>query len=366
MMADPTIQTFCCYNNDINITCALENTLKISNQFNTSIYNAICLFSSTLGIVGAVYQILPRKEFSRYHRWISFSAERGRKIILWLAVTDLLASLGVLIRAGLWLNDKDIMPLINGSSSVLFCAISSAWIQYFYTATWVWTICYAIDMRLILNEREERIKYYHTAAWSIPAVLTAIGLTVLYYPDGNCHTDAGPQETVLRILPNYIVTYIPIAIVMIASPCLYLFSCKDMEKIITCTSGQFTSSEREIIGAVRIKFSAINIVFYICWFPNLVNGFLLWALWFQLPVTSVIVTWYIMAFTNPLQAFFNCLVYRRWSTESEVVVFPWSKSNKSDLLNSTQDGSFNPQEERLPLLHNFHRTNSKNYTRDYV
>ncbi|KAF5278453.1 hypothetical protein FQA39_LY05942 [Lamprigera yunnana] len=253
------------------------------------------------------------------------------------------------------------MPSVNGSSSVLLCALSSAWIQYFYTSTWIWTLCYAIDMRLILHEREERNIYYHIAAWIIPAILTGIGLTLLYYPNANCHSDSNINDAIFRVLPNYIVTYIPITVMMIASPCLYLFSCKDMEKIITCSSGQFTRSERDIIGAVRIKFSAINIVFYICWFPNLINGFILWALWYHLPVNLVVIVWYIMAFTNPLQAFFNCLVYRRWSADSEVLIFPWGKSQHSSRLHSAELRNNNSQ-ERVPLLHNFDKVTAQSYS----
>lgn len=58
-----------------------------------------------------------------------------------------------------------------------------AWIQYFYTATWIWTLCYAIDMRFVLEEREAHNRFYHMAAWMIPAVLTALGLSLLYLPD---------------------------------------------------------------------------------------------------------------------------------------------------------------------------------------
>ncbi|KAJ8974666.1 hypothetical protein NQ317_011983 [Molorchus minor] len=98
----------------------------------------------------------------------------------------------------------------------------------------------------------------------------------------------------LHILPNYIATYTPIATVMIANPYLYHHSTKDMENIITSTSGQFTSREREIIDAIKIKFSVINMVFYICWVPNLLNGVLIWTLWFYLPTSCLITLWYIM------------------------------------------------------------------------
>lgn len=102
----------------------------------------------------------------------------------------------------------------------------------------------------------------------------------------------------MRILPNYFATYIPITVVMVANPCLYRHSSKDMERIITTSSGQFTSRERDIIDAIKMKFSIINVVFYICWVPNLINGVLLWTLWFHLPAAWIISLWYIMVCTK--------------------------------------------------------------------
>lgn len=98
----------------------------------------------------------------------------------------------------------------------------------------------------------------------------------------------------MRNFPNYFALYIPITGVMIANPILYRQSCKDLEKIIICTAGQFTKRERELIDSIKIKFAAINIVFYACWFANLINGFLLWFLWMDLPFPLVSTTWYIM------------------------------------------------------------------------
>ncbi|GLV34126.1 hypothetical protein CBL_00055 [Carabus blaptoides fortunei] len=307
-MADPTIQTFCCHHaNDTDMA------VRIMNEFNTDAYNVVCLTSSALGMIGAIYQILPREQSSVTHRWLSFSATRGRKIIIWLAVADLLGSLGVFARSTLWINYKNIMPAVDDDSSVLFCAISSAWTQYFYTATWMWTLCYAIDMRLILADKKERTKWYHLASWIIPAILTSAGLSILYIPDANCHTATSLSTALLRILPNYFATYLPIAVVMIANPVLYKSSTRDMECLITSSMGQFTSRERDVMDTIKIKFSLINLVFYICWIPNLINGILLWTLWFHLPIKVIITVWYIMAFINPLQALFNSLVYRRWT-----------------------------------------------------
>uniref|UniRef100_A0A7G3B790 Uncharacterized protein n=1 Tax=Lutzomyia longipalpis TaxID=7200 RepID=A0A7G3B790_LUTLO len=61
------------------------------------------------------------------------------------------------------------------------------------------------------------------------------------------------------------------------------------------------------------KFLFINIVFYICWLPNLIGGFILWTVWGSVPENVMIVIWYAMAATNPLQAFLNAFVYRRWA-----------------------------------------------------
>ncbi|XP_066154640.1 G-protein coupled receptor 143-like isoform X1 [Euwallacea fornicatus] len=351
-MSDPTIQTFCCHHGN-----GTDVAVTIAKEFDTNSYNMVCLFCSGLGILGALYQVLPRRQFANSHRWLSFSAERGRRIIVWLALADLLAAVGVFTRSMIWMNKKNIMPAIEDDSSVMFCAISSAFIQYFYTSTWIWTLCYSIDMRYILSQEEGHFKYYHLSAWLIPAILTVTGLSLLYIPNADCHTSVSLRIALQRILPNYIITYLPIVVVMLANPILYKHSIKDMKTMITCTSGQFTSRERDILEAIKIKFAVINVVFYVCWLPNLINGFLLWILWFHLPARSLILLWYLMAFTNPLQAFFNAMVYRRWSAGSEKLVLPWKhyENPYCQLTNSITSSNTSREtirEEIYPLLQN--------------
>lgn len=50
-------------------------------------------------------------------------------------------------------------------------------------ATWIWTLCYAVDMKLLLGNKNGRPLYYHVVAWILPAILTTFGLTMLYIPD---------------------------------------------------------------------------------------------------------------------------------------------------------------------------------------
>ncbi|XP_014231817.1 G-protein coupled receptor 143-like [Trichogramma pretiosum] len=306
-MADPTIQTFCCHHNNRS-----DLALVIMDEFNTDAYNTVCMVSSSIGIFGAIYQVLPRQELNLSHRWQGLSAARGREIIVWLAVADLLASSGVFIRSALWMNFKSIMPMEDDTSSVVFCAISSAWTQYFYMATWIWTLCYAIDMKLLLGEKLGRPFWYHIFAWLMPAILTTLGLTILYVPNANCYDITSLSSTILRILPNYLATYGLLAVVMVANPLLYLSTTKDLKNVVTRTMAQMTGRERKLVQTIKLKFAMTNVVYYVCWIPNLLNGILLWTLWFQLPVKVIISLWYVMAVMNPLQAFFNALVYKRW------------------------------------------------------
>ncbi|XP_066995800.2 G-protein coupled receptor 143 isoform X2 [Anabrus simplex] len=262
--------------------------------------------------------------------------------------------MGVFVRSSLWLNARSVMQTADDTASTLFCALSSAWIQYFYMATWLWTLCYAIDVRLVLKESEGHPVFYHFAAWTIPAVLTSFGLSLLYVPDANCHSMGSLSSAMVRILPNYCATYLPMAVVMVANPSLYLFSTRDVEKVISRSLSQYTRKERDIVDAIKLKFSLINVAFYICWLPNIINGILLWVLWFNLPEKVIVTLWYIMAVTNPLQALFNSLVYRRWSSSSERVYWPCREaysvgpSISSDSTSWPKKGS--PPGEETPLL----------------
>lgn len=55
----------------------------------------------------------------------------GRKIIIWLAVSDLCASIGIFIRSAIWRYIANIIPSEDDTSSVLFCAISSVFFKIF-------------------------------------------------------------------------------------------------------------------------------------------------------------------------------------------------------------------------------------------
>lgn len=118
-MADPTIETFCCHQSSM-----LNESLRSVVNFNSKSYNTVCLASSSIGILGAIYQILPRESLTLNHRWYSPSATRGRHIIVWLAIADLLASLGVFMRSFMFTYSPSRLE-INLVSNNILCILSS-------------------------------------------------------------------------------------------------------------------------------------------------------------------------------------------------------------------------------------------------
>ncbi|CAH2086385.1 unnamed protein product [Euphydryas editha] len=343
-MSDPTIQTFCCHHTGNKEDLAI----RIMDEFNTESYNIVCLVSSSIGILGSIYQIFPRCTSINFQRIQRLSPTRGRNIIIWLAIADLFASLGVLIRSSLWLQYKNIMPMPNDDVSVLFCSIISAWTQYFYTATWFWTLFYAIDSWRSIKGQKSHPVLYHSLAWGIPAATTSIGLSILYIPNARCHNIKSISIAFLRILPNYCATYLPIAIVMVVNPIIYVLASKNIEMAVALPLAQFTSKERRVVDTLRLKFFLINAVFYICWLPNLINGILVWTMWFNMPVKVIIIVWYIMAFLNPMQALLNAMVYRKW-TPAEKKFSPTVNLQKDFDFHDEQSPLLGSEPPRLPM-----------------
>lgn len=299
-MASPTIDTFCCVVDSSGI--GIDTKLK----FRVDPYTIVCIASSLFSILGAMYQLLPRPKSLSPMKRVHFSGARQRRIIAWLAFADLQAALGILVRSVYWLyRMTDDEENNNGG---LFCALVSGWIQYFYTATYFWNLCYAIDVYLVLKRKEGKQIVYHLLSWSFPALTTSIGLSILYKPDLKC------QHDVAHVLPNYLCAHIPLLFTMITNPVLYVLSSKKVNELLTKTFGQFSYQERKLARALKQKFFDIVLVFYVCWLPNMVNCLLLWTMWNRLTEIRdlIIAVWYIMAVLNPLQAVLNSLVYRSW------------------------------------------------------
>lgn len=81
---------------------------------------------------------------------------------------------------------------------------------------------------------------------------------------------------------------------MLLNPFLYLSLSNDVKISITRSTSQFTNKERQLIDIIKVKFLLINVSFYLCWLPNLINGILIWNFWFSVPDEIVLMLWYIM------------------------------------------------------------------------
>lgn len=312
-MADPLMQAICCQRPD-----NYSEFYGLFLQIDSVPYNVVCLLSSAIGIFGAIYQILPRIGYGFTHHWSVVTARRGREIIVWLAFADLLASVGVFFRSLM----KIMMPTVIDRLKAhgLECIMFAFWIQYFYVVSWFWTLIYAIDMCLALKRQPSHRKIYHLISWLLPAIFTFIGLFVLYYPDRKCFVDI--ETNIWRFLPNYIVSYLPMLAVMIVNPVLYWLSARSVNLLVVRYLSQYTRKERHLIDAIRIKFALINLAFYVCWLPNVINTVCLYVLWRNVSKRTILSIWYVMAILNPLQALLNSLVYRK---SQDRIVMPWSE-----------------------------------------
>ena len=92
-MATPALESFCCLDNhDRNTTSHRD---EVFTKQSMEAYNIICIFCGSLGILGSLYQLFPRKPNGLPHTRRAFQLYlRQNMIICLLALSDLLASIG--------------------------------------------------------------------------------------------------------------------------------------------------------------------------------------------------------------------------------------------------------------------------------
>lgn len=177
----------------------------------------------------------------------------------------------------------------------------------------------------------------------------------------SCHDIHDIWTALLRVMPNYIMNYGPIAFVMFANPIIYVMCSREVDHQLVERYGQYTNNERQIKDIFNIKFLLINLIFYLCWLPNIISAIVIWTMWDHLPVSFVIISWHVIAILNPLQAFFNAFVYRKWSNKINCCF-----ALKQYFVRNFQ-GNVNSQvapTEYSPLLHSDHTTQSFILTRN--
>lgn len=168
----------------------------------------------------------------------------------------------------------------------------------------------------------------------------------------SCHNYSDISTALLHKLPNYLVNHVPILFVMIANPIIYVQCSREVDKQLIQRYGQYTNNERQVHDLFKIKFSLINIIFYVCWLPNILNAIFIWSMWSRLsrdPFAKIVVfNWYIIAVLNPLQAFFNAFVYRKWN--EKLYGCCWIKNCISRWCESRRNYTTQVITESTPLL----------------
>lgn len=60
---------------------------------------------------------------------------------------------------------------------------------------------------------------------------------------------------------------------------------------------QYSTNERKMLDLFKQRFALINLGFYLCWSPNLINAVIVWTSWDNLPNGVMLTLWYLMVFT---------------------------------------------------------------------
>lgn len=166
----------------------------------------------------------------------------------------------------------------------------------------------------------------------------------------SCHDIHDLGTALIRVMPNYVLNNGLILAVMIVNPLLYVKCSKEVDRQLIQRYGQYTNNERHIHDVFKMKFMLINLVFYICWLPNIINSVLMWMMWFNLPARVIVYIWYIIAILNPLQAFLNVLVYRKW--DNQINCCSWLRNLVSRRFRGTAVNAEPSADETSPLLRN--------------
>nr|XP_033804251.1 G-protein coupled receptor 143 [Geotrypetes seraphini] len=317
-MASPRLETFCCLNSD-----------KVTHfvlSFEPWLFNALCLASASLGLLLTVLQLWPKKRESYRKAGLTPfpKPSSSSRILLIICACDLLGCLGIITRSSVWLGAPGFTSNISASNGTdmwptVFCVGSTVWIQLFYSASFWWLFCYAIDAYLVVRRSAglSTIVLYHMMTWGLTILLCMEGVALLYYPSvSNC------EEGLEHAIPHYVTTYAPLLLVLLVNPVLFRRTVTAVATLLKGRQGIYTENERRLGTEIQIRFFKIMLVFFICWSSNIINEVLLFYLELQPHITgqvlknvknAALITWFIMGILNPMQGFLFTLAFYGWT-----------------------------------------------------
>ncbi|KAG7463742.1 hypothetical protein MATL_G00179840 [Megalops atlanticus] len=303
-MASPRLETFCCPNRD--------SSTEFLINFQPLFFSAICIGSAGVSLIFSVLQILPkRRGYRRLGQYPLPKPASSSRILFIISVCDILGCAGVMVRSSIWLGLPDLISGISvaGNPDVwpeVFCVGTAMWIQLFYSASFWWTFCYAVDVYLVVKRSAgiSTIVLYHMITWGLAVLLCVEGVAMLYYPSiSNC------ENGLQHAIPHYLTTYAPLLLVLFVNPVLFSRTVSAVTSLLKGRQGIYTENERRLGTEIKIRFFKIMLVFFICWLPNIINESLLFYLEMQADIkashlknvrNATLITWFIMALLNTL------------------------------------------------------------------
>ncbi|XP_074515238.1 G-protein coupled receptor 143 [Sebastes fasciatus] len=316
-MASPRLETFCCPNRD----AATEFVVS----FQPVLFGSLGLGSAALSLLFAVLQILPkRKGYRRLGQYPLPRPASSSRILFIISICDILGCTGIIVRSSVWLGLPNIVDRISVANSTdvwpeVFCVGSAMWIQLFFSASFWWTFCYAVDVFLVVKTSAgiSTIILYHMITWGLAVLLCVEGVAMLYYPSiSDC------EQGLQHAIPHYVTTYAPMLLVLVANPVFFNRTISAVTSLLKGRQGIYTENERRLANEIKIRFFKIMLVFFVCWVPNIINESLLFYLEMQTDIddngfrnirNAALITWFIMGILNPMQAFLNTLAFHGWT-----------------------------------------------------
>ncbi|XP_069558527.1 G-protein coupled receptor 143 [Brachyistius frenatus] len=316
-MASPRLETFCCPNRDA------ASDFVVS--FQPDLFASLSLGSGALSLILAVLQVLPkRKGYRRLGQYPLPRPASSSRILFIITLCDILGCIGIIVRSSVWLGLPNIIDRISVVNNTdvwpeVFCVGSAMWIQLFFSASFWWTFCYAVDVFLVVKTSAgiSTIVLYHMITWGLAVLLCVEGLAMLYYPSiSDC------EKGLQHAIPHYVTTYAPMLLVLVANPIFFNRTISAVTSLLKGRQGIYTENERRLASEIKIRFFKMMLVYFICWIPNIINESLLFFLETQADINdsrfrnirnATLITWFIIGILNPMQAFLNTLAFHGWT-----------------------------------------------------
>uniref|UniRef100_A0AAR2M145 G-protein coupled receptor 143 n=1 Tax=Pygocentrus nattereri TaxID=42514 RepID=A0AAR2M145_PYGNA len=316
-MASPRLETFCCPNRD----AATDFIVNFQPVF----FGAICIGSASVSLLFSILQILPkRRGYRRLGQYPLPKPASSSRILFIISICDILGCVGIIVRSSVWLGLPSLVGDISTANTSevwpeVFCVGSAMWIQLFFSASFWWMFCYAVDVFLVVKRSAgiSTIVLYHMITWGLAVLLCVEGVAMLYYPSiSSC------ENGLQHAIPHYVTTYTPLLLVLLVNPILFTRTVSAVTSLLKGRQGIYTENERRLGTEIKIRFFKILLVFFICWLPNLINESLLFYLEMQTDIKAselknirnvALITWFIMGILNPMQAFLNTLAFHGWT-----------------------------------------------------